>query len=61
MKQFLCLFSLPPRSTVPGLELSQEDADHFKSLLMHEVKFKEAMRLFRKRGQFRKMKKKRKS
>jgi len=48
---FLCLLSLPPRSTVPGLELSQEDADRFKNLLMHEDKFKEAMRLFRKRGQ----------
>ena len=48
---FLCLLSLPPQSTVPGLELSQDDAEHFKKLLMHEDKFKESMQLFGKCGQ----------
>lgn len=47
---FLCLLSSPPRITATGLELGQEDAEYFKILLADEAKFKEAMRLFRKRG-----------
>jgi hypothetical protein len=42
---------MPPWSTVPGLKLFQDDAEHFKKLPMHKDKFKESTRLFRKRGQ----------
>jgi hypothetical protein len=48
---FLCLLSFPPKTSASGVELGQEDAERFKSLFAHEDKFKEAMRLFRKRGQ----------
>ena len=47
---FLCLLSFPPKTSASGIELGQEDAEHFKSLF-DEDKFKEAMRLLRKRGQ----------
>ena len=48
---FLYLLSLPPQSIVQGLELSQDDAERFKKLLMPEDKFKDSMQLFRKCGQ----------
>ena len=48
---FLCLLSFPPKTSASGIELGQEDAEHFKSLFAHEDKFNEAMRLFRKCGQ----------
>ena len=47
---FLCLLSCPPKTSTTGIELGHEDSERFKSLFAHEDKFKEAMRLFRKRG-----------
>jgi hypothetical protein len=47
---FLYLLSSLPKVTAVGIELAQEDAECFKALHAGEGKFKEAMRLFRKRG-----------
>jgi len=47
---FLCLLSLTLNTTAVGIELAQEDAEHFKILSAGEQNFKEAMRLSRKHG-----------
>ena len=47
---FLCLLSSTPNTTAVGIELAQEDAERFKTLLAGKETFKEAMRLFRKCG-----------
>lgn len=46
---FLCLLSSTPNTTAVGIELAQEDAERFKTLLAGQATFK-AMRLSRKRG-----------
>ena len=48
---FLCLLLRPPKTFTSGIELGQEDSEHFKRLLAHEDKLKEARRLFQKCGQ----------
>ena len=48
---FICLLSSSPKIRPTGLELGQEDAERFLRNLSGEGKFKEAMRLFRKRKQ----------
>jgi uncharacterized membrane protein len=47
---FLCLLSSTPVVTAIGMELTQEDTEHFKILYAAESNFKEAMCLSRKRG-----------
>ena len=48
---FLCLLSLTPNTTAVGIELAQEDAEHFKILSAGEQIFKKATHLSRKHGQ----------
>ncbi|KAF8220024.1 hypothetical protein L208DRAFT_1336171, partial [Tricholoma matsutake] len=40
---FICLLSCPPKTSTTAIELCQEDSDHFKTLLPHEDKLKDAM------------------
>ncbi|KAF8239866.1 hypothetical protein L208DRAFT_1236051, partial [Tricholoma matsutake] len=47
---FLCLLSSTPNTTAVGIELAQEDAECFKTLLAGKETFKEAMHLSRKHG-----------
>lgn len=47
--QFLVLLSSPQKMTPTGLELTQEDGERFLGLKGGATKFKEAMKLSRKR------------